>query len=490
MKSNLHFKRSLRSFLLLFILANFSVTGGFAQIAGNTLLFDGVDDVVIIPSTSGDELNPEKTITVECWVVLKEKTSANHRPHLIAKNGSYGLIIEDVGLPRFFIFDDQWYYASGLTKLELNKWYHITGTYDGDSIRVYVNGKLDGPPVKHEGSIAQNDNDLRIGNRFDNEEASNAKIDEVRIWSRTRSESQIQHAMNTVRMNDTLNLSGYWHFDESKSSIAVDSSSWKNDGILTKMDTTAAWVQSTVPVGTYSMYSISNDISRNTDVTVDVIFGTDNDAPGDNYALTAIQINDSVKNSTGLDNVPKEHWQLWSENSLFDGTFSATVNFHYDNIFGIQDENKLELYRRQNAKSQSWEKIQGYTINTGSSATDGKGYIQWKISQDTVGGYSGQYIVSSGSDPLTITEPDQEFKITLYPNPNHGSFEVGMNLEKNQNIDIEVYSMNGKVIWKEIYLNQMGNRKYPIDIKEQAKGIYFLRVTTESGSFTKQLIIQ
>ena len=53
-----------------------------------------------------------------------------------------------------------------------------------------------------------------------------------------------------------------------------------------------------------------------------------------------------------------------------------------------------------------------------------------------------------------------------------------------------VNRINGKLIWKEIYLNQMGMRKFPIDIKDQAKGIYFLRVTTKSGSFTKQLIIQ
>ena len=91
---------------------------------------------------------------------------------------------------------------------------------------------------------------------------------------------------------------------------------------------------------------------------------------------------------------------------------------------------------------------------------------------------------------MLINETINNIGLKLYPNPNKGSFEVSMELENIQNVDIEVLSINGKLIWKEIYLNQMGNRKYPINIKEQAKGIYFLRVTTDAGSFTKQLIIQ
>ena len=490
MKTNLLFKLSQRFFALLFIITLPSVGNMLAQGAGNKLTFDGVDDILVIPSSSGGDLNPLDSITLECWIVLKEAPSGEHRPHLLSKTGSFGLILEDNGVPRFYIHDGSgWKNTSGTTSIQINKWYHIAGTFDGKSIKVYVNGQLEGTPTELNSSMVVSDYDFNIGNRQGGEEALNGHMDEIRAWTSTRTESEIQKSMNIRLKGDEPGLVGYWRLDNSSSSIATDSSPFENNATLTNMDTISAWSGSGLPLGNYSSFAISDDISKNIDCMVDVIFGTDDNAPGEGYSLVAIQVNDKPNRSTGLSNVPPQYWHLWSENSLFDGKFSATVNFHYDNIFGIHEETDLELYKRKGFYSPTWEEVKGYTIETGSSTTDGKGYVRMVISQDTVGGFSGQYILS-GSNPLLINETIKNIGLKLYPNPNKGSFEVSMELEELQNVDIEVLSINGKLIWKEIYLNQMGMRKFPIDIKDQAKGIYFLRVTTKSGSFTKQLIIQ
>jgi hypothetical protein len=491
MKTKLLFKPGQRLFILFIIITFVSTNPLFAQGAGHKLTFDGVDDIVTVPSSSGGSLNPSDSITLECWVNLKEATSATHRPHLISKTGSYGLIIEDNGIPRFFINDGtSWKFVAGTTIVQKNKWYHIAGTFDGKYIKIYVNGKLEGTPTELNSSMISNDGSFNIGNRLNNEEALNGHMDEVRTWTRTRSESQIQRSMNIKLKSDEPGLVGYWRLDTTSVSIVTDSSPSGNNGTLTHMDTINAWTISGAPIGNYSLYSISNSITHTNDCMVDVIFDTENEeGPGDNFSFAAIQINDLPNKSTGLTNVPKQYWHLWSENPLFDGTFSATINFHYDNIFGIQEESNLELYRRQYVASPTWVKVKGYTIETGSSTTDGKGYIQWKISQDTLGGFSGEYIIS-GNNPLIIEDPTEKIDISLFPNPNHGTFELAINLEENQNIDIEIYSMNGKVIWKEIYLNQTGYRKYPVDITGQAKGVYFLKVNTKAGFFTKQLILQ
>ena len=53
---------------------------GYSQGAGFALDFDGVDDYIMVPSSSGDELNPQTNITVECWVNLNEISSTDHNP--------------------------------------------------------------------------------------------------------------------------------------------------------------------------------------------------------------------------------------------------------------------------------------------------------------------------------------------------------------------------------------------------------------------------
>ncbi len=490
MKTNLLFKLNQLFFALLFILALTSVGNLFAQGAENKLTFDGVDDIVIVPSSSGGDLNPLDSITLECWIVLKKAPSAEHRPHFLNKKGSFALIIENNGLPKFYIHNGtSWYYTTGSTSIQVNKWYHIAGSFDGKSIKIYVNGQLEGTPTELIGSMVVSDTDFSIGNRQGEEEALNGHMDEIRAWTSTRSESEIQKSMNVRLKGDEPGLVGYWRLDNSSSSIATDSSPFENNATLTNMDTITAWNGSGLPFGNYSSYATSDDISNNIDCMVDVIFGTDDNAPGEGYSLVAIQVNDKPNRTTGLTNVPPQYWHLWSEDSLFDGIFSATVNFHYDNIFGIQDETQLELYRRQGFYSPTWEKVKGYTIETGSSTTDGKGYVSWVISQDTVGGFSGQYILS-GSNPLEISKIENYIDIKLYPNPSSGSFIVELSLEEIQNIELQVLSINGKLVWSENYMNQVGNLLYPINIEDKVKGIYILNIFTETRQINKRFIIQ
>ena len=91
---------------------------------------------------------------------------------------------------------------------------------------------------------------------------------------------------------------------------------------------------------------------------------------------------------------------------------------------------------------------------------------------------------------MDVVEFSENLDLKLYPNPNSGSFSVEMNIEESQNIEIQVLSINGKIVWSENYRNQAGNRLYPINIEDHAKGIYILKVSTNRGSYTKQLIIQ
>ena len=466
----------------------------YAQGPNNSLTFDGTDDIVAVASNAGDELNPDDSITVESWLYLNETPSATHRPHFISKTAVYALVIETDGRPSFYVHNGtNWKNATGTTGISDLKWYHIAGTYDGDSIRIYLNGKLANTPVEHIGPMVKNSNDLRIGDRLGGIEVLNGSLDETRIWAVSRSELEIQESMNSILTGDEADLAGYWRFDETTGTTAADSSPNENDGTLTGMAPETAWSTSTAPFGDASIFSISADIDETPDCEVDVTFGTGDTGPGDGFSLSAIQVNSPPNDNTGLTNIADTYWEIWSENSLFDGTYDAAINFHYDNIGGIDDETQLELYRRDSATSSPWVKVNGYTIVSDdggtSSTTDGIGYVQIAISQDTIGGFSGQYILS-GSNTLDVIEFTENLNIKLYPNPSNGSFSIEMNSEETQDIEFQILSINGKIVWNEIYRNQTGKRIYPVNIEGKANGIYILNIKTKNGQVNKRLIIQ
>jgi len=406
-----YIETSLFSLVFLWVCSN----NGYSQGAGYALDFDGVDDNILVASSSGDELNPQTSITVECWVNLNEVASSIRRHHMVSKWASYGLIIETNGHPKFYIYDGNWYYCQATTIIQKNKWYHIAGSYDGIDLKIYVNGILEGTSTPGSVLLRQNANPVRIGTGGTAPviaDFMNGKIDEVRIWDTANTITQIQQSMNQKVPGSASNLVGYWRLDDNSGTNAADLSPYGNNGTLTNMTPLSDWVTSNAPIGDGSVFSESADIIETTSCEVDVAFGTGIDAPGAGFSMASIQINELPNNSNGLlSSEANLYWEIWSEDLDFDGDFASAVNFHYDNIAGILNESLLVLYKRDSASAPNWSVFPGFTLftNDGGSSTisNGIGYIQIPISAVSSGGFSGQYILSWNNDPVVLSKiPD------------------------------------------------------------------------------------
>ena len=86
--------------------------------------------------------------------------------------------------------------ASGTSALALNTWTHLAVSYDGTTLRLYVNGVQAGSRALT-GPIAASTGSLRIGGNAVWGEYFKGLIDEVRVYNRALSAGEIQLDMVT-----------------------------------------------------------------------------------------------------------------------------------------------------------------------------------------------------------------------------------------------------------------------------------------------------
>src|SRR5262249_7873765 len=84
----------------------------------------------------------------------------------------------------------------GTSALPLNTWSHLAETYDGSSLKLYVNGVLVSSRALT-GSITTSGSPLRIGGNSVWGEYFNGLIDEVRVYNRALSQGEVQADLNT-----------------------------------------------------------------------------------------------------------------------------------------------------------------------------------------------------------------------------------------------------------------------------------------------------
>jgi len=171
-----------------------SITGATWTTAGkfgNALAFNGGARVTISDSAS---LRLTSAMTLEAWVYPSSVTSA-WRDVLYKGDDNYFLeaTSSNGGVPwAGGTFGE----VSGPTALPANAWTHLAVTYDGATLRLYVNG-AQVSSVPRTGSIATSTNPLQIGGDNIYGQFFQGTIDEVRVYNVAVTQAQIQSDMST-----------------------------------------------------------------------------------------------------------------------------------------------------------------------------------------------------------------------------------------------------------------------------------------------------
>ena len=225
----------------------FNVTRSFADTSGFNLSFDGNDDYVDLGNSESLRLTGNQ-ITMEALIYVEQYKSAVWAGSIIVKDqgGQAGLdrgyMLRSGGNGELNINlgNGNWNeLTSGPGVIPLQVWTHIAGTYDGQRLRLYVNGNQ----IAESGIISINIGDTDQENLLIGESPKfpgrvwDGQIDEVRLWDVARSIDQIQSTMigkldSTYFASADSGLVGYWRFDDGEGQTAADLSVNANHGVL------------------------------------------------------------------------------------------------------------------------------------------------------------------------------------------------------------------------------------------------------------------
>ncbi|MBN2281939.1 MAG: choice-of-anchor D domain-containing protein [Candidatus Marinimicrobia bacterium] len=225
---------------------NFDIQGEGIDITPNglgnyALDFDGTNDYVDCGNDASIQINGS-ALTLEAWIYADDLSGGNWTRTIIDRHGSggndgYVLRCGDDGsggLLNFTIGDGVsfFYVLSDDNTLSPGEWNHVAGTYDGNDLKAYINGKL----VKTETiglktiSIDPANMCLGYGAGVDGR-YFDGRIDEARVWNDARTAEEIRENMYKD-VTGSSNLVAYYKMSDGSGTSVMDNSINGNTGTM------------------------------------------------------------------------------------------------------------------------------------------------------------------------------------------------------------------------------------------------------------------
>ncbi|MBD3376858.1 T9SS type A sorting domain-containing protein [candidate division KSB1 bacterium] len=219
--------------------------------AGSALEFDPTNnELATIPDNALLD-NMASNYTMEIWVNPTDLTAENRILH---RSGVFVLYLDNTGKVLFESKNGAGVTITSVGSLPANSWSHVAVTFDGatNTVRLYIDGALDNSQTDALFSLVAGTDPIIIGNNLAGGHGFEGQLDELRLWTSTRTATQIANNMGSSLALPAANLLAYYKMDGTGQTL-TDSGSNGLDGYLGTADTDTtqdpARVDSTAPIG-------------------------------------------------------------------------------------------------------------------------------------------------------------------------------------------------------------------------------------------------
>ncbi len=89
-----------------------------------------------------------------------------------------------------------------------------------------------------------------------------------------------------------------------------------------------------------------------------------------------------------------------------------------------------------------------------------------------------------------IGENELNVGVSVFPNPNNGTFTLVLSSENNENVNLSIRSIIGEEVYSAEELNVSGELTEVIDLSKFAEGVYFLILENNNKVLTEKIVVQ
>ncbi len=373
--------------------------------SSNVLSLDGTDDYVAI---SNEVLNNRSTGTIEAWVYLDENgaatiTSKQHDGVNTTALFQVGDVLDAANAGKLVFRPTNGKVAVGATTVTTGTWHHVAVSWTDTQVNLYLDGQLDatvngtGFSVPNTaggksaiGSLVQ-ENGVVYSNAGNS--SLDGQIDEVRIWSTTRTQQEIAQNMNDKVDGTSTGLVAQYSFDSDNpaSSGTVDNGQGTSsrDGTLTNGAQVTATTSDHVRAEEATLIGPSGNVMNIVDV---------------NGSATRDDLSASFADSTITTAVTLEAWVKFDranvqENFMFLGTQTDV---------GGKSNPRFVLVKNADGTFQFWlqddDASHGSTLTTTTNVLDVGVWQHVAVTYDTATDLAKIYVDGAEVASKTVTD--------------------------------------------------------------------------------------
>ncbi|MBK6859733.1 MAG: HYR domain-containing protein [Saprospiraceae bacterium] len=204
----------------------FSLTNIASSQSGESLDFDGTDDIVTISDASWNDFG-SNNFTIEVWIKKQAGSTGGSNVAALGKwndpmdAGTNEWLISlsadgDNEFPGFAVeIGAAIYSCTASTALTPGTWYHLAAVRVGTELKLYVNGILENTTAGVVGALNNiSGRDILLAKINSSSNHTNMEMDELRIWNDARTAAEIAAYMNCEIPTTGSDLLANYHFNQ------------------------------------------------------------------------------------------------------------------------------------------------------------------------------------------------------------------------------------------------------------------------------------